>query len=339
MRLGLLLGFDPSLDALVSLARAGEAAGMAAMYPAEAQRSAVVGAAAVIAATERITVGTYVVNAYARDPWLTGITARDLDELSGGRFVLGIGTGNRHMNEWYMGADTATPVRKLRDYVTIVRAVVAARAGEPVRFEGPEHRIRWRATFEPTRPALPVWLSASGPRMVRLAGEVADGVAVGIMSSTTFLRDVVMPNARAGAVAAGRDPDALAFPMGALVSVNDDEEIAREAVRHKICGLYHPVPHPYYDSQLRQLGFAEFADRATELVPAGRTREAMALVPDEVIDTMTITGTPAQCAARVRAYEGLADEIVILRVEQPGEPAGLAAFDPVFALTAEVAQS
>ena len=82
MRLGLLLGFDPSLDALVSLARAGEAAGMAAMYPAEAQRSAVVGAAAVIAATERITVGTYVVNAYARDPWLTGITARDLAKLA-----------------------------------------------------------------------------------------------------------------------------------------------------------------------------------------------------------------------------------------------------------------
>ncbi|MEL7157720.1 MAG: LLM class flavin-dependent oxidoreductase [Actinomycetota bacterium] len=334
MRLGLLLGFEDSLEEMVSLARAGEAAGVASLYTVEAGRSALVTAAAVVAATERATVGTYIVNAYAREPWLTGIAARDLDEMSGGRFVLGIGTGNPHFNQWYMGADTARPLAKLRDYVEIVRAVVAGRAGEPVRHRGDVHSIRWRASWEPVRPRIPVYLSASGPKMVRLAGEVADGVGVGIMASTGFMADIVRPGARAGAEAAGRDPDALAFPMGALVSVNDDEEAAREAVKAAICGLFHPVPHPYYDSQLRQLGFDDFADRAAELMPAGRTADAVALVPDEVVDTMTITGTPAQCAARLAQYEGVADEVIAFRVAQRGEPAGLAAFEPLLELAA-----
>lgn len=332
MRLGLLLGFEDSLDTIVTLARQAEAAGFDSVYTVEAGRTAVVAAAAVIGATEQVTVGTYVVNAYARDPWLTGITARDLDELSGGRFVLGIGTGNRHLNQWYMDADSSRPLAKMRDYMHVVREVVAARAGQPVRYQGKEHAIRWRASWEPTRPSLPVYLSASGPKMVRLAGEVADGVAVGVMASTSFLADIVRPNARAGAEAAGRDPGALAFPMGAFVSVNPDEEVARLATRAMICSLFHPVPHPYYDSQLRQLGFADFADRASELMPAGRAAEARELVPDEVIDTMTITGTVEQCAARLAAYEGLADEAVMLRVAQPAEPTGAAAYEPLLEL-------
>ena len=127
--------------------------------------------------------------------------------------------------------------------------------------------------------------------------------------------------------------------MGAQVSVNRDAELARDATRAAICGLFHPVPHPYYDSQLRQLGFVDFADQASQLMPAGRTREAMDLVPDEVIDTMTITGTPAQCAARIAEYEGLADEIIAIRVPQRDEPAGLAAFEDLFELASLAATS
>lgn len=332
MRLGLLLGFEDSLDTIVTLAREGEAAGMASMYTVEAGRSAFVPAAAVVHATTTATVGTYIVNAYAREPWLAGVAARDLDELSGGRFVLGVGTGNVHFNDWYLGVDSSKPMAKMRDYVEIVRAVVAGSAGERVRHDGEVHRIRWRASWEPTRTTIPVYLSASGPNMVRLAGEVSDGVAVGIMSSPSFMRDTVRPNARAAAAAAGRDPEVLAFPMGALVSVNRDPEAARDAARASVCGLFHPVPHPYYDSQLRQLGFGEFADRAGELMPAGRTKEAMGLVPDAVIDTMTITGTPAECASRIADYEGLADEVIAFRVPQREEPAGVAAFEDLFEL-------
>lgn len=334
MRLGLALGFEDSLDMIVDLASRGEAAGFDSMYVVEAGRSASVPAAAVIGATSECRVGTYVVNAYAREPWLTGMIARDLDELSGGRFVLGVGTGNKHFNEWYMGADMSGPIAKMRDFVTIVRSVVAGKRGESVRHTGTEHSIRWRASWEPASEAVPVYLSASGPNMVKLAGEVSDGVGVGIMSSVEFLRDIVRPNAQAAATEAGRNADKIAFPMAAMVSVNDDVDVAREAVKKAICELFHPVPHPYYDSQLRQLGFSEFADQATDLMPKGELRQAMALVPDEVVDKMTITGSVSDCVKRLADYEGLADEVIAFRIAQPGESRGIAAFDDLFALAA-----
>lgn len=328
--LGLLLGFEDSMAEFVELAREGEAAGMESMYTVEAGRSAFVSAAAVIAATERVAVGTYIANAYAREPWLTAIAARDLDEMSGGRFTLGLGTGNRHFNDWYMGIDDFRPLGKLRDYIQIVRSAVAGRAGAPVRYEGDQHRIRWRASWEPTRASIPVYLSASGPKMVRLAGEVADGVGVGVMASAEFMRDIVRPAAQQAAGEAGRDPDSVGFLMGSFLSVNDDEELARNAAKATICGLFHPVPHPYYDSQLRQLGFDEFADAATRLMPQGQIREAIGLVPDEVVDTMTITGTPAQCAERISDYSGLTAEIILFRVPQRTDSSGLAGYESLF---------
>jgi len=334
-----MLGFEDSIKSLTTIASEAERNGIDALYTVDAGRSATVTAAAVISATHRAQVGTYIVNAYAREPWMTGLEARDLNELSEGRFVLGVGTGNLHFNDLYMGIDSRRSRAKMRDFVEIVRAVVSGRARQPVRYQGEVHRIRWRATWEPATANLPVYLSASGPKMVHLAGEVSDGVGIGIMSSVEFVRDLVRPNARAGALAAGRDPDQLKFPMAATVSINSDVELARDASRAAICKLYHPIPHPYYDSQLRQLGFSEFANKAAELMPAGKLREAMALVPDEVIDTMTITGTATDCVARINDYAGVADEVILARTAQRGEAAGLAAYDEFFGLISSFANS
>lgn len=332
MRLGLGLGFEDSIATITGVAREAEAAGFDSLQMFEAGRTASVTAAAVIGVTEQIQVGTFVVNAYARDPWLTGLLARDLNELSDGRFALGVGTGNVHFNKWYMGLDSSKPIRKLRDYLRIVREVAAGAKGEAVRHTGDIHQVRWRASWAPTEPTPPVYLSASGPNMIRLAGEAADGVAVGIMSSVAFMNNFVRPHAAAGAEVADKDPATLRFPMGALVSVNEDAELARQATRQTICGLFHPVPHPYYDSQLRELGYAEFADAATKLMPEGRVKEAMAAVPDAVIDTMTITGTAQDCARRIAEYEGHADEVIAMRVAQPDDPKGIAAHEALFEL-------
>ena len=338
MKIGMMLGFEDSMKTITNIARAAEGAGINALYTVDAGRSATITAAAVINATSRAQVGTYIVNAYAREPWMTGLEARDLNEISGGRFILGVGTGNLHFNDYYMGIDSRKAKAKMRDFMTIVRLVVSGRAAERVRYQGDVHRIRWRATWNPTTPSLPVYLSASGPNMVRLAGEVSDGVGIGIMSSVEFVRDVVRPNAQAGAVAAGRDPQALRFPTAATVSVNRDVEAARNASRAAICKLYHPIPHPYYDSQLRQMGFAEFADQASRLMPAGKLREAMALVPDEVVDRMTITGNVEQCARRIQAYAGVADELILARTGQRNDTGTMADYEDLLQLISASAQ-
>mgnify|MGYP001189243660 CR=1 FL=1 len=332
MKIGMMLGFEDSIKTITQIAQEAESAGIHTVYTVDAGRSATITAAAVIGATHRTRVGTYIVNAFAREPWMTGLEARDLNEISDGRFVLGVGTGNLHFNDLYMGINSLKAKAKMRDFMEIVRLIVRGQAAERVRYQGDVHRIRWRASWSPTTPPPPVYMSASGPNMVRLAGEVSDGVGIGIMSSVAFVRDKVRPNARAGAEAANRDPDALLYPTAATVSINRDVDAAREASKRAICKLYHPIPHPYYDSQLRQMGFEEFADQATELVPAGRLRQAMELVPDEVVDTMTITGNLEQCIARVRDYTGIADELILARTGQRGDTQTLHDYEEFFHL-------
>ena len=332
MKIGMMLGFEDSIKTIAELSREAERAGMNTLYTVDAGRSATITAAAVIHATQRARVGTYIVNAYAREPWMVGLEARDLNEMSEGRFVLGVGTGNLHFNDFYMGIDSRRSREKMRDYISIVQGVVSGRAAERVRYQGHAHRIRWRASWDPATPSLPVYMSASGPNMVRIAGEVSDGVAIGIMSSVEFVRDVVMPNARAGAESVGKNPDSLLYPTAATVSVNQDVAMARDASRAAICKLYHPIPHPYYDTQLRQLGYTEFADQATKLMPAGRLEEAKALVPDAVIDSMTITGNLEQCAARVRQYEGVADELILARTGQRSDKRTMQDYELFFEL-------
>jgi len=332
MKIGMMLGFEDSIKTMTTIASEAERAGIDSLYTVDAGRSATVTAAAVINVTQRAQVGTYIVNAYAREPWMTGIEARDLNEISEGRFILGIGTGNLHFNDLYMGIDSSRSRAKMRDFVNIVREVVVGRAAQRVRYQGDVHRIRWRATWDPASATLPVYLSASGPKMVKLAGEVSDGVGIGIMSSVEFVRDIVKPNARTGAEDAGRDPDALVFPTAATISINQDVEAARNASRAAICKLYHPIPHPYYDSQLRQLGFNEFADQAAQLMPLGKMTEAMALVPDAVVDSMTITGNLEQCAARINEYEGVADELILARTAQRNDTKTMSDYDELFEL-------
>jgi alkanesulfonate monooxygenase SsuD/methylene tetrahydromethanopterin reductase-like flavin-dependent oxidoreductase (luciferase family) len=173
-------------------------------------------------------------------------------------------------------------------------------------------------------------MAAAGPRLIEVAGAHADGVGVGILVSPEHLEAEIRPRARRAAEAAGRDAAAVRFPMGAMTNVDHDRERARAGTRHAIVRLFHPVPHPYYDFLLRAQGYAAVADAASALVPAGKVREAMAQVPDEVVDRLTLTGTPDDVARRWAEYEGRIDEVLCLnvRVGDPEDP--LSAYRDLF---------
>jgi alkanesulfonate monooxygenase SsuD/methylene tetrahydromethanopterin reductase-like flavin-dependent oxidoreductase (luciferase family) len=271
-------------------------------------------------ATRRIRLGTYVANAYARSPAAAASAALNHDELSGGRFLLGLGAGNRHINDWWHGVDSSKPLQKTREYLAVVRAILGASAGEKIEVAGSVHRARARIARSPVA-TVPVVLAAAGPRMIELAATASDGVGVGILVSAEHLAEVIRPRALAAVEATGTDPDELRFMVTAMVNVDRDVERARARARRAICGLFHPVPHPYYDFLLREQGFAEAADAATELAPQGRWAEAAERIDDEIVDRLTVTGTPEQCAARLRDYDGLVDEVVCLptRTAAPGD--------------------
>ncbi|MGH6784821.1 MAG: LLM class flavin-dependent oxidoreductase, partial [Sphingomicrobium sp.] len=301
----LLVGGGVPLSQMVETARAAEAEGMDGVYCVEAYRSGFVSLAAIASATTRIALGPYILNAYGRSPFLTGLSAVDLDELSGGRLVLGVGPGNVHINDWFQGLETDRPLTKMREYVEIVRQMVRTPMGGAVRYQGKIHRMKWEPRVAPIRPGLPVWMAAISPKMVRVAAAVSDGVAMGVLLSPEYIRERIRPPAREAALAAGRDPATIAFPMAGLVAVDDDLDRARAAIKATICSFYHPIPHPYYDFLLREQGFARAADACTTYVPGGKIEAALDQIDDAVADTLAFVGTPAQCARRLAAYEGL----------------------------------
>src|SRR5262245_28133438 len=142
MRLGLIIpGGGMTLGEIAEIGREAESAGLDSVWVTEAWRSAFVPLTAVALATERITVGTYVVTAYGRTPFITAMSAIDVDEASNGRLILGIGSGNRFTNLLYQGVPTERPLTKLREYVELIKRFVQARPGDVVEYSGTIHSM------------------------------------------------------------------------------------------------------------------------------------------------------------------------------------------------------
>ena len=319
MRHGLIFsGGGTSMAQMVELAVEAEQAGLDSVYVTEAWRSGFVGLSAIAAATERVEIGPYILNAYARSAWITAMSAVDLDELSGGRLVLGVGSGNRHINEDWQGIPQERPVRKMGEYVTLLKKAVGTRLGETLQWEGQMHRMNWPPAVAPLRTSIPVYLAALYPQMTAVAGRVADGLALGALLSADYIQDEMKPRFRKAAAAAGRDPDALGVYFAPFVSVGEDRDAARHAARMAVCHLYSPLPHPYYDHVLREQGFAVAADACARHVPEGRVEHAAEGITDEMLDTVAIAGSMAECRAGLDRFEGVVDQALMVNVGYGG---------------------
>lgn len=320
MRHGIIFsGGGTSLQQMVALACQAEQAGVDSIYLTEAWRSGFVGLAAIAAATERVEIGPYILNAYARSVWITAMSAIDLDELSGGRLVLGVGSGNKHINEDWQGIPQARPIRKMDEYVTLLRKAVSTRLGETLTWEGQMHRMKWPPAVAPLRSSIPVYLAALYPQMIGVAGRVADGLALGALLSADYIRQELKPRFVKAASDADRDPSTLGIYFAPFVSVGDDGEEARNAARAAICHLYSPLPHPYYDHVLREQGFSRAADACAAHVPEGRMERAMEAISDEMLDTVAIAGTADQCRGALNRFEDIVDQALLVNVNYSGE--------------------
>ncbi|TDU31792.1 alkanesulfonate monooxygenase SsuD/methylene tetrahydromethanopterin reductase-like flavin-dependent oxidoreductase (luciferase family) [Panacagrimonas perspica] len=332
MRQGLLFTGGAPLSQIVETARVAEAEGMDAVYCVEAYRSGFVPLAAIAAATTRIALGPYILNAYARTPYIAGLSAVDLDELSGGRLILGVGPGNVHINRRFQGLETGRPLTKMREYVELLQQIVRAPLGRAVRYEGQIHQMQWEPRVAPVRASIPVWLAAIGPKMIRVAASVADGVALGVLMSPEYVRDKIRPSIVEAASAAGREATKLQVPMGGLIAVDENLDRARATIKATICSFFDPIPHPYYDFLLREQGFSKAADACARFGPQGKIQAAVDQMDDAVADRLAFVGTSAQCAQRLKAYEGLIDEVIYLNVGGAGAANLCDAHRPVMAI-------
>ena len=315
MELSLLLtGVGLRMGELVTLARQADTAGFAGFYMAEVHRSGFVPLTAVAAATQRMRIGPYVLNAYARSPLITGMSAIDLNEVSGGRLVLGVGGGNRIINEVWQGIAHERVLAKMGDYVEILRRMADTRLGARVDYDGAVHRCHWSPVVDPGARRFPIVLAAVFPSMMKVAARVADGIGGGATLGVEYLREVLRPEAARVAAAAGRDPASLRWSAVGVIAMDEDGQKARDAARAALCHFYAPLPHPYYEHTMREQGFGAAADAALKYMPAGRLDAAMAAISDACLDTLVIAGTPAHCRARIAAYTGVVDELLLLNV-------------------------
>lgn len=291
------------------LAREAEEAGFESVWVAETARSAFVQAAVAALATSTVRVGTGVAVAFARSPTLTAMAARDLAELSGGRFVLGLGSQVKRVNELRFSVPFEHPAAKLAEAVEVIRKVLAAYAGQPI-----DHRGRFYTVALPPFPGagpapgpLPIYLAAVNQRMAETAGRVADGVLGHPMTSPAWVREVLRPAVERGALAAGRDPSGVSITTNLLVQVGEDREAVRREAALQL-GFY--ATTRTYAPVLALHGFGDLVRPLREAFARGDTG-ALAELALPMVDTLSVAGTPEECRERVAAYEGLVDRVVL----------------------------
>ncbi len=286
------------------LAGAAERAGFSAVFVAEGHGDALSLCHPVAAATQRVRVGTAVANAALRPPVLAAKTAAQLDQATGGRFVLGLGVANSVMNARF-GIPPFAPLPMIEEYVGVVRAVLR---GQAAGYDGRVFRTGMvPLDSPPVRADLPIYLAALGPRMLELAGRIADGVILNLM--TPAQAGQAASAARAAAQAAGRDPASVEIACVVHCCLSDDSAAAAAAAR-AVVPRY--VLHPAVPRLFGELDGRVDLRGVRELVLAGDRAGAAGQVPQQVADGFVAHGRAAQCAARLADYRAAGVDLPVV---------------------------
>jgi probable F420-dependent oxidoreductase len=285
---------------LAAQAREADAAGIDCVWTPELFRSSVTQATWIAAATERIGLGTGIAWAFTRSPFILAITALDLDEMSGGRFRLGLGAGVKRLNETWHGVDYGRPAPHLRETIEAVRLIMhKAGAGEPIRYTGAYHDIDikgWVRPHPPARESVPIYAAAVQEGMARMAGDVADGLIGHPICSLRWLDEVLVASFERGLSRSGRDRADFDFIPTVSCAISDDEEAAYEAARRTIC-FYATVRT--YAPLWEMHGFGEEAAAVGDAFRAGDFAAMPAAVPDEMVDLYCAAGPLDKVRARI----------------------------------------
>jgi len=312
-----LMAFGMPLRRAQQLAADAEAAGFAGAVVTEGGRTAYLTCAAMALATERLELATGIAVAFPRSPMVSAQVAWELADTSGGRFRLGLGAQvEAHVRRRY-DAPFEHPAPRLAEYVRAVRACFRAFRGEErLAFEGDFYRLTLLPpTWSPGAIAVadpPIDLAAVNPFMLRLAGEVADGVHVHPLNHPRYLAEVVRPQVALGAARTGRDPASLEFTVPVLTAVGDSDEEQNcwwELARSQVA-FYGSTPN--YAFLFELLGHPGTTARIRERQKAGDTAGMAAVVDDDLLAHFVVRGTFAELPRLlVDRFGGLADRVVL----------------------------
>ncbi|TDE11825.1 TIGR03617 family F420-dependent LLM class oxidoreductase [Jiangella asiatica] len=305
------------------VARRAERLGLDALWSSENKHDAFLPLAYAAAATTRLRVGTSVAIAFSRSPMVVAQLAWDLQRMSGGRFLLGLGTQVKAHVTRRFAMPWGRPAARMRDYVTALRAIWRSfQDGTRLRHDGEfyAHTLLTPA-FDPgpiDHPDIPVSIAGVNPGLTAVAGELCDGFHVHPFHSTAYLREVTMPNLARGAAAAGRGPSAVAVSASTFVVTGTDaaeRDRARRAVRERLA-FYASTPS--YRTVLEVHGWESAGAALTQLARDGRWDDLPGLVTDEMLGQFAVEAAPDEVGATLRErYQGLLDRVA---PHQPLDP-------------------
>jgi len=283
--------------------RYAEELGFEAVWQAESRlvREATVPMAAFAAVTTRIKVGSGVVNNWTRNVGLMAATFSTLDDLAPGRILLGIGA-------WWdplaskVGITRRRPLQAMREYVEVVRRLLAMERvtfhGEYVDVDDIELDIV-HGDRSPKR--VPIYIGATGMKMMELAGEIGDGVVLNYMVSPAYNRQALEALGE-GAARAGRNLEDVDRPQLVVCSLDQDREVALDRARELLTQYLGQQPHIMKASGVDPSLIAKIGEVMTWPAGPKEIRRAMKLVPDEAVQMISAAGTPDECRAKVREY-------------------------------------
>jgi probable F420-dependent oxidoreductase len=305
------LGLTPPIEvagmrAAVELCARAEELGFTDVWSAEAGGVDAFGPLAAVAArTEHVRLGTAIVPAFTRPPALTAMSAAGVQALSGGRFVLGIGTSSPAVVGRWMGLPFEHLMTRIREYVEVLREILA---GKKVTYQGETLHVEgYRMEVDPGTP-VPIWLAALGPQMCRLAGRIADGVLFFLLTPDGIKQ--ALEEVAAGAREAGRDPAEIGSAARVPVAVDEPEDLVRMMMGRALTA-YATVPA--YNAAIARQGFADEAAEVAEAWSGGDRNHAAQVFTDRLFDRFMPHGDPATVLAGLQEYRdaGLGTPVIM----------------------------
>ena len=293
--MGCFISVGRSLDQAFERVELAESLGYESVYITQvAGRDALTMCTAYANRTRRMRVGTGVVPIYTRTPATMAQTAVTIDELSGGRFTLGIGVSHRPVVEGWHGQTIDRPASEMREYLSIVRAIL--------RGEDPPPSEKWRTGFRlmgvDPRPDIPIYAAALSPRMLRLAGEIADGVILWLCTPD-YIRDVVVPEVRAGREKAGRPADGFDIVAAVPSGVAEEPADAWRAMRRDLLTYF---SLPFYRAMIEASGFGEDIAAFDAAAGASDGDAMQAAISDGFLAALTAVGDEDAVRSGVTRY-------------------------------------
>jgi F420-dependent oxidoreductase-like protein len=316
LKLGLNLGYwgiGPAGDDALEVVGAAEGLGYESVWAAESYGSDVVSVLAWLAArTETINLGAAIMQVPARPPAATAMAGATIDKLSGGRFLFGFGPSGPQVSEGWYGVPYAKPWGRTREYIEVVRAIIA-REG-PLEHEGEHYTLplpggegkALKLNFHPLRNEIPVFVGAIGRKSVEMAAEICDGW-IPIFFSVDAFEATWGEHLEAGFAKGGRQRSDLEVSPSLQVAIDGDLEAAKNVVKAALVLYFGGMGSRktnFYVDLAHRFGFGEVADEVQRRFQDGDRAGAFAAMPDEIVEATSLVGSEAEVAGRVERFRG-----------------------------------